>query len=80
MAREKENCCVGCAECVGCGRKYRYHINLICDKCGTGGNECLWDVNGEELCDDCARGVLWEEIRPDDFYSRIDGEEDGDGW
>ena len=54
MARQRENSCRGCAECIGCGRRERYDTNLICDACGHEWQETLFEVDGRELCRECA--------------------------
>ncbi len=53
MAREKKDDCRGCAECIGCGRKYNTYIELICDGCGLS-SERLYEIDGRELCRECA--------------------------
>lgn len=49
--------CQGCAECIGCGRKWQKHRVIICDYCGK---ECdpAYIVNGEHLCEDCVLNSL----------------------
>lgn len=52
MARNVENACVGCAECIGCGRKYREDILYTCDSCGCL-DDNLYEHNGKMYCEDC---------------------------
>lgn len=81
MAREKENECRGCAECIGCGRKYEYFVNLICDKCGEEYCDYLWEVDKQELCTDCAFNAIEDrESVVSEFYSRIDGDDEREDW
>lgn len=49
--------CQGCAECIGCGRKWQKHKVIICDYCGK---ECDWVylLNGDHICADCLDEVL----------------------
>lgn len=49
--------CQGCAECIGCGRKWQKYKILVCDCCGR---ECdsAYIVNGEHMCEDCALDSL----------------------
>jgi len=58
MARETKNACYGCAECIGCGRRFRDFTNLICDVCGSEYHEELYEIDGKELCEDCAWDYL----------------------
>ncbi len=80
MSRERENKCRGCAECISCGRKDQYFVNLICDVCGNEYNASLWNVDGKELCKECAKEAFWEGMNLDDYYARIDEEDEGDEW
>lgn len=60
MARKirTENDCVGCAECIGCGRNRDYEIEYLeCDSCGNEVDK-LFVYDGKELCEDC----LFDEI------------------
>ena len=59
----KENDCVGCETCIGCGRKYSYYIHE-CDDCGC--NEQLYKYNGKELCVDCLLSYF-DEVDMEDF-------------
>ena len=45
--------CVDCGlPCMGSGCPYRNMLVLTCDKCGHEVNE-LFDLDGEQLCDEC---------------------------
>ena len=46
----KENECVGCEVCIGCGRRYGYYIH-VCDECGS--DDQLYEYEGKELCGEC---------------------------
>ena len=50
-----ENECVGCPQCVHCGRDKTQH--LYCDRCGEDSEE-LYVFDGEELCEDCLKNSL----------------------
>lgn len=58
---EKVNLCEGCAECIGCGRKFAYGEAHFCDRCGEGIDDSGYDFDDEELCEFCACERLWEE-------------------
>ena len=46
----KDNDCVGCETCIGCGRKYDYFYH-VCDECEYEGQ--LYYFEGKELCAEC---------------------------
>ena len=46
----KDNDCVGCETCMGCGRRYGYYYH-VCDRCESSEQLYIWD--GEELCAEC---------------------------
>ena len=48
--RIKGTDCVGCAECIGCGRN-RYYYYHVCDRCER--PEQLYRYENEELCAEC---------------------------
>lgn len=57
MGYRKISACVGCAECRFCFRYGKSQLEFYCDQCGSE-NEELFDVNGEQLCLDCAAEVF----------------------
>ena len=50
--RKRVDRCVGCAECIGCGRRDQHYTALICDCCDEEVEELYCD-NGNEICGDC---------------------------
>ena len=50
-----EDDCVGCPQCVHCGRDKTQH--LYCDICGEDSEE-LYVFYGQELCEDCLKDSL----------------------
>lgn len=62
MARYKENDCVGCSPCMGCGRRFGYTI-YVCDQCGaeTNDEDEIHEVNGFDICDKCYQQMIEEE-------------------
>jgi hypothetical protein len=72
MIKEVDDC-QGCAECVGCGRKYRKHKVIVCDLCGKEVEE-VHIVYGDHICNDCLPD-MFEKISVDDVN---EGEQDGD--
>ena len=63
MSIRRESQCVSCGlPCTSkCTYRGNYDTFLVCDKCGSD-VEKLYDVNGEELCIECAAEVCKEEI------------------
>lgn len=59
----KENNCVGCAECIGCGRKRSYYIH-VCDECES--DDQLYKYEGKELCAECLLGYF-DEVNMENF-------------
>lgn len=59
-----ESLCVGCAECIGCWRKARFHDVHYCDGCGdyidVETDEVFYLQTGEEFCTDCALDLVFE--------------------
>lgn len=56
--RRIENECVGCEHCINCGRR---HIEVICcDTCDMWADDeyHIYDINGKELCFECAKEAL----------------------
>lgn len=56
MGVRYENQCVDCPPEIGCNKPYCKNWNVpiwFCDKCGEE-NVTLYEVDGEELCLDCA--------------------------
>lgn len=48
------NDCVGCAECIGCGRNRDYQAECIeCDVCGEDELETAYVYEGQEYCKRC---------------------------
>lgn len=69
--RKIENHCQNCAvpgyPCLGNSCPNRHVVVHFCDDCG----EEMWDiydVNGEELCEDCLKKRFWREDDDDDSY------------
>lgn len=62
MARYKENDCVGCSPCMGCGRRFGYTI-YVCDQCGaeTNDEDEIHEVNGFDICDKCYQKMVEDE-------------------
>lgn len=74
---ERDNFCVGCPQgCINCGRNKDVRVldYLQCDKCGSEANE-LYDVYGEQLCDDCAL-KQFNKIDEDNFEDYLDNEDE----
>lgn len=71
MGRFKENACVGCAECIHCGRKQRTQTILVCDKCGAADYKLYKDFNGEELCYECALDK-WLDTIMNEYFTIIE--------
>ena len=59
----KENDCVGCETCMGCGRRYGYYIH-VCDECKS--DEQLYKYEGEELCAECLLS-RFDKVNMEDF-------------
>lgn len=59
----KENDCVACETCIGCGRRddYYYHV---CDRCES--TDQLYEYDGEELCAECLLKEF-KEVDMDEF-------------
>ena len=69
-----ENECVGCPPEMGClGRSCpnRNVVHLYCDKCGED-VEVLYNVDGEELCEECTLGSFSKITLDDDFDDEPD--------
>ena len=64
MIREVDDC-NGCAECIGCGRKYRKYKVIECDICGQEVEEARI-VNGDQGCLDCLPD-MFEVIKAEDL-------------
>lgn len=58
---ETRNECNGCAECVGCGRKYQKYKVLICDYCHNE-VEVAYVLNGDHVCADCLETIREEDL------------------
>lgn len=57
---EYENNCVGCPPEIGCSRPFCKNWNVPvwkCDKCKEP-NVTLYEVDGEEVCEECALKML----------------------
>ena len=51
-----ENDCVGCGlPCIGDACPYRNAEHRYCDKCNDEIGDDYYDVDGEELCEDCLK-------------------------
>lgn len=63
MSIRRESSCVSCG--LPCTSRCSYYgseeIYLVCDKCGSDADK-LYDVNGQELCIDCAIEECKDEI------------------
>lgn len=60
MSWEREEACVGCAECIGCGRKGQWWMQLYCDNCGAAINDDLgYRIDDLDLCESCAAEALF---------------------
>lgn len=64
MAWEKISACNGCADCIGCGRRDRWWMQLYCDNCGAPINGNIGDLGYRtdddlELCESCAAEALF---------------------
>ena len=59
MSIKYEDCCVGCPQgCINCGRK-RVEVHK-CDSCG---NYAQYQIDDEDLCEDCAEDTLVERFK-----------------
>lgn len=66
MAWEREDICVGCAECIGCYRKGQYAMVCYCDECGEVIDSYGFTHGGKELCTSCAAEIfLKETVHPE---------------
>lgn len=54
MAWVKENSCVGCAECIGCGRKFQIIEYCQCDFCEGQIESVGFEIDGKDACSFCA--------------------------
>ena len=77
IVTERENGCVGCETCVNCGRdRYVRVVDYFkCDKCGDESVDELYDVYGEQLCDECAL-KQFNKIDEDNFEDYLDNEDE----
>ena len=59
---EYENHCVGCTSmglyCMGSSCPNRNVPMHYCDKCGDGLDGDIYEVDGEELCEDCLKEMF----------------------
>lgn len=56
--RKRENECCDCGlPCMGSACPNRNVLRLYCDKCGHEASE-LFDLDGDELCEDCLYKML----------------------
>ena len=67
MSWERETSCVGCAECIGCGRKHENWLVCYCDECGDSINKIIFTYNDEDLCSSCAAKVVFNMMVPEPF-------------
>lgn len=58
---ETRSMCNDCAECVGCGRKYKKYKVLICDYCHNEVDKA-YVLNGDHVCADCLEVVREEDL------------------
>lgn len=64
---ETFDACNGCADCIGCGRKYDVRKAYVCDMCGDviseyDGQPLGFAFNGKDLCEDCMKDItLYDE-------------------
>lgn len=49
---QRDSQCVGCAECIGCGRRGKYYAYFVCDNCLKSEDTLYQDKLGE-ICEDC---------------------------
>lgn len=49
---ERDSLCVGCAECISCGRRGRYISYFVCDNC-LKQEDALYEDKLGEICEDC---------------------------
>lgn len=76
--RRIENDCVGCDNCVNCGRKRNYVV-YSCDKCGRDIDEIdesLYELGDKEVCLKCyalanAKDLVRDLIDDDDFMEIV---------
>lgn len=59
MAWEREDACVGCAECIGCGRKFQHWMQCYCDSCGAPIDDIGYLDGNLELCASCAAEAMF---------------------
>ena len=79
MGYRKVSACMDCAECVSCSRYGRYTLEFYCDRCDQENVE-LYEVNGNQVCEDCAAELLatkkkgvCEYCEETDYLFEIDG-------
>ena len=57
--REREELCVGCAECIGCHLRNQYALICYCDVCGDTIDDIYYMDGDDELCESCAAESLF---------------------
>jgi hypothetical protein len=53
-----ENHCVGCERCQGSSCRNRRVPVCYCDKCGYEIEGDIYDVDGQDLCEDCLKEMF----------------------
>lgn len=53
-----ENQCVGCETCIGSSCKYKRVPVLYCDKCKFEIDETAYEVDGDDICEDCLHDMF----------------------
>ena len=71
MAWEREELCVGCAECVGCYRKNQWWMQCYCDNCGEAITDIGFNVDEQELCHFCTAEYLFNKYAKPDIRDTI---------
>ena len=58
MSWIEEDACVGCAECIHCGRRGRTYVYCSCDRCGDVIEGTGYLNSADQLCESCASEVV----------------------
>jgi hypothetical protein len=53
-----ENQCVGCETCIGSHCRNRRVPVIYCDKCDYEIDGDVYDVDGQDLCEDCLKEMF----------------------
>ena len=65
--KTRESLCVGCPDCVGCGRSHDWVTVFYCDSCGEEIDlkKDGFKYNDKHFCGDCFLYIAAEELNAD---------------